>query len=294
MIYINNNSLYNLEGLIGLLKKFKLKVKINKQSLKDEVERLLDIDIRHKSEIYKTNINLVIDEIDSNIRFLDMIGNDTLEIKYVILNNNLDTSPIKIRDIKMFDIQATDFMNIDKFTVVDVDYTDLMTALSKSCMYEDLGLTLDDIEKAFGDNGFSKDIDSSLLSNLIDPDMDYRKLRGLKIDTCPYVNPNRKEIIDYYQEVLEYPDDDRYRTMLESSSNKTVRIILTEVLNNLIKYRDKLGIASISDTGYKVLIYNQDDNDLSDILNIIREPVSMKLLGRSFKCDPKINIIKGV
>ena len=275
-----------------ILKKFVLEVGINTEAIEDEINRLLDLDVREKNENYKHNLNSTIDYLETLKKYSEKFKDKTtgkLKITYTISGDKLRSTPIEFKKIPLFNLETSDYINIENGILIDVNYTRLINAMAFRYVYEDLGYNLDDIEQKLEDVNMVITHDEDKFNKIIDSDLKYKTMKNFKIEFCPWMHPNKKEIYSFFNDKIKNTSG-KYTELIEYTAKKFMLLIVGNMLEELIRLKDKISLVGIYEDGFKLLVY--DETDLNNVLDYINCGTGIELFGRFFRYKPDIKIIR--
>lgn len=279
--------------LSSLLRKFGLDISLNIEAIDDDIDRLTKLDTDGKSLNYKNNLNNTIKFLENTKRiYLKFKDKNTgkLKITFIANDERIRSTPIELKKIDLFNLETADYMNIDNCIMVDVDYSKLMTAMAFRYAYEDLDYTLDTIEDKLSNVNIVVTYDEKDFDKIVDDDLNYKMIKTFKIDRCPWMHPNKKEIYSFFNDKIKNTTG-KYDTVIEYNAKKFMGMIVGNILDQFSRLKDKMSLAGIYEDGFKLLIYNEDD--LKSILDFINEGTGIELFGRCFKYKPKVKVIRG-
>lgn len=277
----------------SLLRKFNLEVSFNVETIDDDINRLVEIDTKNKSANFKKNLDNTIDFLESTKRhYLKFRDKNTgkLKISFIPSDEKLRSTPIELKKIELFNLETADYMNIGNSIMVDVNYSKLITAMAFRYAYEDLDYSLEEIEEKLANINIVITYNEEDFDKIIDDDLNYKVLKTFKIDKCPWMHPNKKEIYSFFNDKIKNTTG-KYDKVIEYNAKKFMVLIVGNMLEQLSKFRDKISIAGLYEDSFKVLIYNEED--LKSILDFINEGTGIELFGRCFKYIPEIKVIRG-
>ena len=110
------------------------------------------------------------------------------------MNNAIVSLPVEIRKLRLFNIQATDYMISTNDSIIALDYIEVLNIIATELAYRDLNFTNEFIENELKDIGLITVYDSKVLQNIID-DRAYDKVMVMRIgDTAIWRLIERKFI----------------------------------------------------------------------------------------------------
>lgn len=287
---IQNQAEYKLNNL---LRRFSLEISLNIESIDDDINRLMEIDTRNKNEGFKVNLHNTIDFLENTkkyyLKFMDKTTNK-LKISFIPNDEKVRSTPIELKKIELFNLETADYMNIGNGILVDVNYSNLITAMAFRYVYEDLDYTLDEIEDKLEDVNIIITYNEDDFNKLIDDDLNYKVLKTFKIGKCPWIHPNKKEIYSFFNDRIKNTTG-KYDKIIEYNARKFMLLIVCNMLEHSSMFKDKISIAGVYEDGFKILVY--DEEDLKNVLDFINDGTGIELFGRCFKYIPKIKIIRG-
>lgn len=276
-----------------LLKKFHLDVSFNVEAIEDDISRLAVIDPLNKTTNYRKNLTGTIMFLENMkkyyLKFKDK-NTGKLKITFIPSEDKIRSTPIELRKIPLFNLETADYINLGNGIMIDVNYSKLMTAMAFRYAYEDLDYTLDEIEEKLDDINIVITYDEKDFDKIIDDDLNYKVIKTFKIDKCPWMHPNKKEIYSFFNDRIKN-ERGKYDTVIEYNAKKFIGLIVGNMLEQFIRLRDKMGLAGMYEDGFKILVY--DEENLKPVLDYINEGTGIELFGRCFKYIPEVKIIRG-
>lgn len=283
MQFIRQDSRIDSKTLTKLLDKYgNVQFKLNSQAISDDIERLKDLAEQKKDKMYVKNCWRIVDYL-TKIQRVANKGN--IEIKYEHDGKFINSSPIEIRKFADFNIQTTDYIDVVDKSVISLDYSKLMDGLALELGYHDLGYTHEEIEDTLGDIGIVAHYESSKLGKLLE-ERNYRILYNLRIEDSDYLLPDKKGINDYYGETVK--DKISYIEALDSTSRKSMSIIVTEILSEALSNKYEVQLVGVYEDSLVLLVPH--DLDAKTIGKQLAKAQVVRIFGRKFAFEPAVQI----
>lgn len=284
MQFIRQDYKVDNRSIDKLLDKYgRVRVKLNHQAIKDDIEKIKEIAEASNKKIYVKNCWRIVD-------YLDKLGKvakneDAINLAFKYNGKFIESSPIEVRKIHGFNVQTTDYFDVMGKSVLTLDYSKLIDAMALDIGYIDMGYTDKEIEDRLKDIGIVATYDSDELGDLLDEKV-YSILYGLKIDDSPYVSADNKSMYDYFGEQIR--DRISYMGSLDSSSRKTMTIVAMDVMTEAMKHSCNIELAGIYEDSLVILV--PDECNTEELSEKLAQPQVIRLLGRKFLFKPIIQI----
>lgn len=283
MISIQQNSKLDRVRLSNNLDKYGVtEYKFSEQSIQDDIDKLTraeDASKRIKAEnIRRTKKYLT--------HVLNKAYKGKVKVNWTLSGNEITSIPIEIRKIKMFGIQATDYITLENEAVLSIDYSRLIDMLAFEIAYRDFGFTGEDIENKLSDISIVGVYSSDILFDrgLIEENT-YDVTLGMMIDDTPYMSVDKATKFDYFGNAVE--TDKFYRGIIESTREIAMSIIVQDMLSKVSKQNIRVEIAAVyEDSVYLILPDGKDESTAQ----LLAEPVVARVFGRRFEVQPIVQM----
>lgn len=281
MIILKQDTRLDRQKLESLLNKYgHVEYTFNSQLIQDDIDKIDSWIAEAKTSLRLENLK----KIKCYLNGLLKKSYKKVEVSWVLMNNAIVSLPVEIRKLRLFNIQATDYMVSTNDSIIALDYIEVLNIIATELAYRDLDFTNEFIENELKDIGLITIYDSKVLQNIID-DRAYDKVMVMRIGDTAYMAPNRKEIYTYFGDSLEY--DGAYRKVLTESCNTAISIIVMNLLSKINSMgADAKVYAVFEDSVY----FSVPDGRNADIEQVLTTPIVVRAFGRKFEVNPKVQI----
>lgn len=278
MIIISQDSKIDRAKLNGLLDKYgSTMYTFNTQSVNDDIRKLEKLATSVTSKIAQENIK-------RTLKYLNVIAKKAqqgpLQILWTLRGNEIMSLPIEMRQIKMFEIQATDYISLENEAVLSLDYTEVIDALAFEIAYRDFGVSIEDIENKLSEVSIVGLYGADILRDVVE-EKAYEHTLGMMIDDTPYMLADKSGMLDYFGNCIE--TDKFYRGVIENTRSIAMSIIMQEVLSKASKAGIKMKIAGVFETSVYLILPDGKNEDTAKILS---DSVVLRTFGRKFEIQP--------
>lgn len=289
MININNNIEVDVNRLGKLLNKYGSNcLKINEQLILDDIEKLREEIKVTKSKVRIRNIEVTIYYLKNILRNLRQ---GELNLKWQVnKDGEIETSPIKLIDMEMFNIVATDYVEINN-RAINVDYSEVMRLIAFEQSHEDLGINSEKVEEHLKDLGIIAAYESDKIMSIV-PEYALEQARVTSIKNSPYIDKENKIIYNYFVggRNAEISKFSKYKTILEASNKYAISLIVQSILSHLEEEKQYVELISVQDCNIQFIMEDNHEYCQDKILNILNEQVFILIAGRKFKVKPKVTV----
>lgn len=274
----------NIQKVESLLMKYGMKhLDLDIGGMQEDIKRLQRKEKSAEHWVTAENARRAADYLKGVIR---KYRNGYNDLEWHIKSNRIKTYPIEIRRLHEFNLQVTDYYKVENQKVIFADFSELMDLLALELAHRDLGYSEAFIEARIGDLSPCREYYGMILTKrgLIYPYL-YWRIMGLIINDTPYRFDETNEIFDYYGELLKA--DGTYRSMMESSANKTMALLTENVLEEADKQHIKVKVAGVYEDSMVLL---SPVNGGAQMAEILSEEIVVRILGGYFSVIPKVEI----
>ena len=285
MIEIKSNS--RVEKLDNILKS-STTISLDTGLIKSDISKFMELKAKKSNRVEINNISNIIKYLNNIISLCK--SNNSLSIKWKLKNDILYSEKVYFLAEPLYNLDSINYISTEKDQMLlKVDTTNLADILAFSLTYNALGEEVSDIENILEDATLIGINDSKLLTEYIrsiiePPNTAYDTCKALKVEKR-YIG----EIVDYF--ALHTYKDKTYTNMVKTSIKYANQYILNSICYKLDRHNIKYNLISLTSKNIDLLInkYTQKEK-LMDIVNGL-QPITIKLFGRNFNTDTKINII---
>lgn len=290
MLRINEKSINTVDDsrITSLIKKFSRgHYLVNRDLVEADIDRLDELfnevdDKEIKKEI-ENGIVYLLDLLDA------LSPSGYLQSIWKVKDKRLMSTPFKFKDYPKIGIYT--YMYLEKYDdfTLQVDLSHIKNAIAIQMCHRDMFFNTMELDKALTLMGIGlKGIDSIECLYDITLDNAYNEGIKMKVNDNPYTSLDNKRIVcrDYFCEVI---DSQYYKDLLDSSLNKATVMVLDSILNKL---RSITGYATYFIGGMGDKLYFSSNMDNYTMQDIFLEPVSIRVLGRSFEVTPTIKKVQ--
>lgn len=253
----------------------------NTQSIEDDLNKVNDSLKESFTSVRTENLKNIKKYLE-NLLVKAKKGN--VNVSWVLYGNKISAIPTEIRRFKMYNIQTTDYMNINSGNIAAIDYADILNLISFEIIYKDLELTNAHIETLLKDIGIIAIYDYKLIESIIESKT-YDKGMVMRIGESSYVMPDRKSACTYFGEKVNI--NGWYRPIIEESCNTAMSIIVQNVLGKLGSLDSDIRICGIFEDSAYFLLPNGKSEQIEEVLNT---SVVVRTFGRKFEVKPKVQM----
>lgn len=264
-----------------------VEIKLNKELIKRDYERLeKDLkDNKYKNKYDKENIKRLVKYLkDINGK----LNNDNIiELCWNIDNNIPYTYPISLIEEKAYGINTCDYIELEDERLVEINLTDMADLISFELMYKDLGESHNSIEELLKPCGVIGYNDPNLLLNYFKDNGDrlYELSKTMRIDSTPYMYLETKKVHDYFY-TRDFKTKD-YREVVDYSCKYASTVILHNIITSGLSSNTM--VKPIMNNSTHIAFITDNDTEINIKKKLI-DSISIRLFGRRFKLEPKIQI----
>jgi len=281
MIILKQDTRLDRQKLESLLNKYgHVEYTFNSQLIQDDIDKIDSWIAEAKTSLRLENLK----KIKCYLNGLLKKSYKKVEVSWVLMNNAIVSLPVEIRKLRLFNIQATDYMVSTNDSIIALDYIEVLNIIATELAYRDLDFTNEFIENELKDIGLITIYDSKVLQNIID-DRAYDKVMVMRIGDTAYMAPNRKEIYTYFGDSLEY--DGAYRKVLTESCNTAISIIVMNLLSKINSMGADVKVYAVFEDS---VYFSVPDGRNADIEQVLTTPIVVRAFGRKFEVKPKVQI----
>ncbi len=208
----------------------------------------------------------------------------SFNVDWVLSGNKIVSMPVEIRRLKLYNIQATDYINLDKESILALDYTELLNIISYEISHRDFDMSTEEIEEKLEDIGIITVYDSQILKDIIDKRA-YDKSLVMRVGETAYMSPNHKQIYTYFGDKLDF--DGMYRKVIEESCATAISIIVNNILNKVSTNGYNIKICGIFEDSIYLML---PDGRNTVVESDLAAPVTIRAFGRKFEVKPKVQV----
>lgn len=290
MLRINEKSTNTIDDsrMTSQIKKFSRNYYlVNRDLIESDIDRLDEL----YNEVKDKEVQKEIEEgIVYLLDLLDVLSpGGYLQTIWKVKDKCLVSVPFKFRDYPRIGVYTHMYLErYDDFTL-QVDLSNIKNAIAIQMCHRDMFYNTIELDRALTEMGIGiKGIDN--VECLFDITLDdaYNEGIKMKVNDNPYTSLNNTKLVcrDYFGKVI---DTEYYKDLLDSSINKASVLVLDSILNKL---RNIVGYETYFIGGMGDKLYFSSNMDNFTIQDVFLEPVSIRVLGRSFDVTPTIKKVQ--
>ena len=273
--------------LLGAYSKMdEIHLNMNRDIILKDRSKLDDMSKNKANSYDAKNIKALKNYLDRLLKYIDEDG--SYEICWDV-NNGLPVSyPNPLINEKAYGINTCNYIEIPTDEhLVEVDLHDLADLIAYSFMSRDLDETHDSIEELLKDCGIIGIEDSNIILNHLkdNDDEPFEFSKTFKIGNTPYYSYENKEVIDYFHS--KSFNTKYYREVVDYSCKYASTIIMSTIIENSIHLGVEVKPVMINATNITFLTTMKDE---FNIKNELIDDISIRIFGRKFKIEPRIEI----
>lgn len=282
MILLTQESKIDKQRLDVLLDKYgHTEYNFNEHLILDDIDKLKEWESQAVTAIRLENLKKIRKYLDTMAK---RASKGPFSVDWILSGNRIISVPVEIRRAKMYNIQATDYIDINNESIISLDYSEILNIIAYEIAYTDFDVSIDDIEEVLKDVGIITIYPRKILSKLID-EKTYEKSLVMRIGDTPYLAPNKKTIYSYFGDEL--TNDGKYFRVINESCSTAISIIVENILNKINRMGYNIKIYGVfEDSVYFML----PDGRSKEIEKELSEPVIVRAFGRKFEVTPKVQV----
>ena len=284
----------NLTGYSNLLSKHgKSTFKISTYLIEEDIKRLKSMKERAYSKADRDNIDGILYYLKS---LLYNIEDETMSIQWNLDKSITKSSPISIEHFPSHGVRTTDYILLERNSMLRFDFTDLYKIIAFDMMHRDLGYETNEIDKKLDHVGIATITDASEILDIINENesdiLDSSKI--FRIGDSPYATLNGKLAWDYFgtahKDFKEAFSSGKYADCVGQSIGVAVSVLNKYITEKLVAAGIKFNICYLGESGLFYLV--EDSTKVKDLIaQKYFETVVVRSFGRRFEIIPKISLL---
>jgi len=261
-------------------------LKMNKDIIIKDRNRLEEMSKKPKSKIDLTNIKALINYLNKLIKIIDK--DENFELAWGIKDGLPISYPLTLLTENVYGIYADNYVEADlNEHIVEVNLNNLADLIAYSFMSRDLGETHESIEELLKNCGIIGIEDSNIIICHFNKNGDkpYEFSKSFMIGNTPYYSFDTKEIYDYFHS--KKFKTDKYREVVDYSCKYAATIIMNSIIENSTHLGISVKPIVINTTNLAFITNAKDEVNIKN--NLIDE-ISIRVFGRKFKVHTHVDI----
>lgn len=261
-------------------------LKMNKDIIIKDRNRLEEMSKKPKSKIDLTNIKALINYLNKLIKIIDK--DENFELAWGIKDGLPISYPLTLLTENVYGIYAANYVEADlNEHIVEVNLNNLADLIAYSFMSRDLGETHESIEELLKNCGIIGIEDSNIIIGHFNKNGDkpYEFSKSFMMGNTPYYSFDTKEIYDYFHS--KKFKTDKYREVVDYSCKYAATIIMNSIIENSTHLGINVKPIVINTTNLAFITNAKDEVNIKN--NLIDE-ISIRVFGRKFKVHTHVDI----
>jgi len=256
---------------------------IDKNMVLDDIKRFEGLMDATSNRTYKKAYR---DAVDYLKRFEGQVRNGYIPASWSVKEGRLVSTPIQIEGMEWVGLNPIDYiLKRDELTVV-IDYKDLWNAIAISIAHRDLGFSTKYIDNELTKMKTSlNSVESYGVIEGITTANAYNDAMILRAEDTQYkiyTKFGRLKYTNYFGDIV---NSDRYKDMINSSVDKAMVVIVTQLLDSIGK---ECSVELMGVVGGK--IYVNTDMSGGELKRLTGKRVIVRSLGRLFEINPRVEV----
>lgn len=274
----------DLIGIDALLYKYgETNLELNKALINEDIAKLKKLHATPYNKRDKKNLELIEKYLSRLSTKID--ETNTFNFTWMYENFKLTAYPFDLKHFVAYNIKATDYIELNEYSLVKVNYNKVFEIMAFDMMYRDLGITTELMEEKLYDIGITTIVPSEMITSIFN-DSALTLSKILKIEDSPYASDNGKLSWDYFCVLEEAFTSKEYKDCVGKSVDIAIAIISKSIINNFIKENIKFKICALNEDGLYFLISDYENKNLDNVF----ESVVVRAFGRNFEVKPEVTI----
>lgn len=235
----------------------------------------------------KKNIDGIIDYLK---KLKSKIGvNGEYQMTWQFKNWKLYGYPLDIRHFEAYNVKASDYIILNKYNMIRLNYRKLFELIAFEMMHRDLGYESSDIEEMLKNIGILAISDSNIFNEIIKTDEPLSMSKIYRIGNSIYATADGKLSYDYFGTIAEEDKSFKsgyYKDCVERSVDIAICILTKSIIDALALNKIRFQICSLNEDGLYFMVDNTKNLEMSKIF----ESVAVRVFGRKFEVKPEIEI----